>query len=231
MQLNKKVLIVFIILILLLGMFVGYILSGAGSKNQLDINQMIEGMFPNKKIENLDLGRFKVYEDESHFTEYEIEKLLYGKFVDSNQEVLVILKVPEEKTGHQGGFYNRIMAVFNLKTYERTSPVYEFSSDVGEMGLFEGKNKTYLMIVGSTTFQGYTEYKGNLFDINRDEWINVFPKEKNFWENRKAVISPDGLILFKRVFERKGNELIPPSKFVFDKELLWDKQKETFLEE
>ncbi|WP_202707185.1 hypothetical protein [Sporosalibacterium faouarense] len=201
--------------------------------HSINHNKVFQEMFPNSQypygeFEAIDNNIIRMYrDDKNHYDDFSIENIIYDKFIESKNEYLVIIR--KLNTSHQEGLYKVFMGIFDLETNTLISPVHDISSDQGDFGFFKGKEKTYIMFVGSTTYNGWEEYYGDLYDVTRNDWKNVLPKDNKFWENKRALISKDGLIIYKReIVGRDNGAVIPDYRFVYDYEMIWDELKSNF---
>lgn len=203
--------------------------NGADNPYDLSFENIIKEMFPDKEYEISEENRIRVYEEnKEYYSDYSIEKIIYESFIEKNtNEYLVILR--KLNTGHQEGLYKVILGVFDYNTNMLKSSVKEISSDQGDFGFFRSSDKTYVMFVGSTTYNGWEEYYGDLYDITSTQWKTIFPTEENFWESKKAIIGKDRLIMYKReIINKDTGGTIPDYKFMYYEEMIWDKNNITF---
>jgi hypothetical protein len=158
-----------------------------------------------------------------------LEQLSLGKFINNEDEYLAVLRAPENVTVHAGGFYYAVCAVFDGKTNTIKSPVQHFINDEGEISILNGKNQNYVLFIGSTTYQGWKEAQGMLYDLSSGQWEKAWPTQNDFWKDRYGIFGNNRLALYKRVIEPHNQEsAVPPNHFELDTELIWDRNADTF---
>lgn len=191
---------------------------------------IVDQIFPGSKytIEN---GRINFTSQVDVYKTLYLEQLSFGKFIDSSDEYLAILRAPDDVTVHAGGFYFSIGAVFDSKTNKIKSPVQRFVNDEGEISILKGKDHDYIFYLGSTMYQGWAEAQGMLYDLGSGQWEKAWPLQSDFWKDKSGVFGNNRLVLYKRVIEPHNQEAaIPPNHFELDSELIWDQNAETFRE-
>jgi len=204
------------------------VLKGEGlEKAPMDYQNIFKSMFPKEHFSSTDWKSVQNSNGEIYY----IEEIIYDKFTGSGkEEFLVVVKRPEEQLAHAQGFYNAYLAVFEKNNQRIVSTTQLFAADEGYIGVFRGQDKAFVFFAGSITYQGWTTWAGGLYSINETSWDEVWPRDADFWENRAVKIAEDKIVLYKRLTSNPKGSLIPESKFVKDKELLWDKSIEEFVE-
>lgn len=158
-----------------------------------------------------------------------LDQLRFGRFIDNNDEYLAILRAPSEVTVHAGGFYYAVGAVFDSKTNAIKSSVQQFINDEGQISVLSGKKQSYVLFIGSTTYQGWKESQGALYDISGGQWEKAWPLQGDFWKDKYGVYGNGRLVLYKRVIEPHNQEsAVPPNHFELDNELIWDQNSDVF---
>ncbi|KPU45423.1 hypothetical protein OXPF_06560 [Oxobacter pfennigii] len=203
--------------------------------NNAIINDMklMNTMFPDQKFINQ--GKYyNTGERKSYF----IEGIIPGSFVnEGNDELLVIARRPSDELSHAEGFYNAYMAVFDNSSSKLVSEVKLFSVDEGSYRIFDSQGISYIFFAGSTTYQGWENWYGGLWQAG-PEWTMKWPKDienqeyYDFWENRAVKIGTDDIeILERKVLPIKNNgQIIPDYTWEYSEKLLWDKQGRSFKE-
>jgi hypothetical protein len=160
-----------------------------------------------------------------------LEQIRFGRFVENKNEYVAILRAPENVTVHAGGFYYTICAVFDAETNKIKSQNKDFTADEGEISILKGRNRDFVLLLGSTTYQGYTTPLGGIYDASKGYWEQTWPDDNDFWNERYAVFGNNRLILYKKIFEQVNYETSGPLyHFEPEKELIWDSREETFRE-
>lgn len=192
---------------------------------------IVDQIFPGSEYKIEDGMIYFSSQIEANYQTLYLEQMRFGKFVDSNDEYLAVLRAPEEVTVHAGGFYYAVAAVFDGKTNKIKGPIQHFINDEGEISVLDGKQHDYILYLGSTTYQGWTEAQGMLYDLSGGQWEKAWPIKDDMWKDRYGVFGNNRLVLYKRVIEQHNQEsAIPPNHFELDTELIWDSNAETFRE-
>ncbi|MFZ5945782.1 MAG: hypothetical protein ACOYVD_16950 [Bacillota bacterium] len=200
------------------------------NKKGEEYGDIFEQMFAGKEFSYVDSSTIRVKVSEEYGETYYIGKIIFGNFSGEGNEYLAVIGRPYEELAHAEGFYNGYTAVFNKETGKMVSSVKHFISDEGEIKVYQGINKDYIFFAGSTTFQGWTEWNAGLYALKGQEWEQTWPVDPQFLKDRGIQGGRDRVIVYKREVD-KNNQIgtIPPYKMVFEHELLWNKDKETFL--
>lgn len=216
----------FYIIIIYLVTFINFINKGSST---IDNQIIAEEMLPES---DYDPKRNIIYSKSNteNYQEYIIDRVVYGKFIESEDEYLVALKATGNLS-HQGGFYNLLLGVFDLETNKLKSQILHLAADEGDLGFYEGKEgKTLVMFVGKTTYNGWTEYSTQMYESSSEAWLERFPLDISYLNEKKVVMDANSVLIFERIFlDNITGELIPPNKFIFVEELFWDKNSETFI--
>lgn len=121
-----------------------------------------------------------------------------GSFTTAGADELLVV-VSWVGQAHAEGFYNVAAAVFDRSGRRLAGEVLYFTADEGQTALFTGKGRTYLGYVGSTTFQGSSEWHGGLYAAGA-KWEQLWPVDPTtFWRNRAADVTADGFTVYDRV--------------------------------
>ncbi len=161
--------------------------------------------------------------DANYQTMY-LEQIVYGKFIENHNEYLAVLRAPEEVLVHAGGFYYAVAAVFDAQTNTMKSQLQTFKADEGELSIAEGKDRDYIIFMGSDIFQGWMMPVGGVYDARKGYWEKIWPAKDSFWNDRYGVFGNNRLVLYKRVEEPHSYETtLPPAHFEPEQELIWDR--------
>ena len=159
---------------------------------------------------------------------YIIRDIVEGSFIlEGRQEKLVVIEVAEGLS-HAEGFYQAYLAVFDQKGKEFLSSIKNFSADEGEIAFYKGKNKTYILFAGNSTFNGWTGWAGGLWGAGKD-WNLRWPQDANFWEHNAVEVQKDGLKVLKRIIYPKEDQLIPEYEWEYSHWLAWDSDTANFI--
>lgn len=190
---------------------------------------IVDQIFPDSKYTIKD-GRINFDSQiQANYQTLYLEQVRFGKFIDNNDEYLAVLRAPDDVTVHAGGLYYAVGAIFDGKTNAMKSPVHHFINDEGEISILNGKNQNYILFIGSTTYQGWREAQGMLYDLSKGQWEKAWPIQGDFWKDRYGVFGNNRLALYKRVIEPHNQEsAVPPNHYELDTELIWDQNADTF---
>ncbi|QUI22910.1 hypothetical protein HZI73_11695 [Vallitalea pronyensis] len=165
------------------------------------------------------------HKDMNMTRKFELEAIHYGKFIDHEDEILVLLK--ELDVPHAAGFYSIYMGVFDGKTLLLKSPIQDVHADEGRFVFYEGSHgKQYMMFTGSVTYQGWTTYTSMLFEARTKAWHVSYQQDEQDWAGHRVEATSRGLLVFKNVLV--GEDSSPEYDYTFQKELLWNPNTKTF---
>lgn len=197
----------------------------------IDNMYLISTMFPEQKF--IKQGK---YYNAGERNNYYIESIIPGSFVNKdNDELLVVVRRPSDELSHAQGFYNAYMAVFDNSSGKMISEVKLFSADEGTYRIFDSQGISYIFFVGSTTYQGWSNWYGGLWQAGSN-WTMKWPTDKenqeyyDFWQNRAVEIGQDFIrILHRKVLPLKDkSQVMPDYTWEYAEKLLWDKESANF---
>lgn len=198
----------------------------------IDSMKLVSTMFPEEKF--IKQGN---YYNAGERKNYYVESIIPGSFVNRDgEELLVVVRRPSDELSHVEGFYNAYMGVFDNKSGNMISEVKLFSVDEGEYKFFESKGISYIFFSGSTTYQGYSNWYGGLWQVG-SKWTMKWPaaSENNeyydFWQNRAVEVNNYGINILERKLLPKEdtNQTIPNYTFELSKKMYWDKEMGEFV--
>jgi hypothetical protein len=161
---------------------------------------------------------------------YYIERIEEGDFINrSGEELLVIVRRPADELSHADGFYQAYAAVFDGSAQKCVSAVKKFSADEGRLGLFTGQEKSYLFFAGSTTYHGWTDWTGGLWQAGA-EWSQKWPVDKDFWEDKAVEIEATGLKVMQRKTVATPDKAVPDYDWEYLYRLRWNAATDFFEE-
>jgi hypothetical protein len=165
---------------------------------------------------------------------YYIENIIPGSFVEKySDEFFVIVRRPSEELSHTQGFYNAYAAVFN-KSGKIISSVKLFWADEGQFYIYRSTGRDYILFLGNSTHQGWTEWRGDLWTYNNC-WKSVWPDVKTqdeyyaFWENTSAEAQRNGLRMYSKKIKPDSKKIIPDCNWEFSYYLNWNKESAVFI--
>ncbi|MDF2505094.1 hypothetical protein [Clostridium sp.] len=223
-------------------LFIGAIIFSACSSIQIeeqttmhnsiiDNIKLINAMFPEQQF--VKQGK---YYSAGERENYYIESIIPGSFINKdNDELLVVVRRLSNELSHVGGFYNAYMAVFDNPSGKIISEVKLFSVDEGNYRIFDSQGISYIFFAGSTTYQGWSNWYGGLWQAGI-RWTMKWPKDfenqeyYDYWENRAVEISEDVIkILQRKVLPLKyKDQVMPDYTWEYVEELQWDKESGSF---
>lgn len=147
----------------------------------------------------------------------------YGSFTEvSSDEVLVTFKFVD--VPHAGGLDRTLVLICDAKSFDAKMQK-TFMADSVSLHLLGGVDKrSELLYRGSVTYQGFTVYGIEHFDLSGGEWSEV-PIFENGVGERDAFFYSDGLL---HVFELTYEEYVPVYKHI--RTLFWDGVDKSFSE-
>jgi hypothetical protein len=150
--------------------------------------------------------------------------ITHGSFTESgSSELLVLFKVKD--VPHAGGLDRTIAAVYDADTYLLKSQK-TFMADHVSIQLLTGENqRKYILYIGSVTYQGYTTYSIELFEIEKDGWHSKAVSSETFTENEAFAFTNDTL----QVFNLSYIDNAPVYDYKYT--LYWDSVEATFRKE
>lgn len=185
--------------------------------------EILSLMFPEKNFTQESKG----YRDEEEKL-YIIKDIIHGSFVvEEGLENLVIIEITEGLS-HSEGFYQAYLAVLDESRRIFLSTIKNFSADEGEIALFKGTERTYILFAGNTTFNGWTSWTGGLWEAGQ-QWSQIWPEENDFWEHQAVEIQANGLKVLTRKINNTTNQLIPDYEWEYIYSLDWDSNAAIFI--
>lgn len=150
--------------------------------------------------------------------------ITHGSFTENDSsELLVLFKVKD--VPHAGGLDRTIAAVYDADTYLLKSQK-TFMADHVSIQLLTGENqRKYILYIGSVTYQGYTTYSIELFEIEKDGWHSKAVSSETFTENEAFAFTNDTL----QVFNLSYIDNAPVYDYKYT--LYWDSVEATFRKE
>ena len=197
----------------------------------IDNMYLINTMFPEQKFTKQ--GK---YYNAGERNNYYIESIIPGSFVNKdNDELLVVVIKKSDELSHAEGFYNAYMAVFDNSSGKMISGVKLFCADEGNYRIFDGQGISYIFFAGSTTYQGWSNWYGGLWQAGFN-WTMKWPTDMenqeyyDFWENRAVEISENYIkILQRKVLPLKDkSQVMPDYTWEYAEKLLWDEEIASF---
>ncbi|MDD2401599.1 MAG: M56 family metallopeptidase [Clostridia bacterium] len=145
-----------------------------------------------------------------------------GNFTDSgNQELLVIFKLLNMP--HAGGLDCSVVATYDKSTCNIISQK-TFSADKCNFDILtDDNNRSYLLFVGNTTYQGYSSYSLGLWKIEK-EWEMLYPDSStNDKEEKKYELIEDGVVAVSRPIKKSriGDTIQQEVKWQHAYNLVW----------
>jgi hypothetical protein len=205
--------------------------KNTADKAVIDSMKLISSMFPEEK-----LSKQGKYYNAGERKNYYIESIIPGSFVNKDgDELLVVVRRPSGELSHVEGFYNVYMAVFDNSSGKMISGVKLFSVDEGKYRIFDGQGISYIFFGGSTTYQGWSNWYGGLWQAG-SKWEMKWPKDGenqeyyDYWENRAVDMDTDVMkILQRKVLPLKyEGQVIPDYTWEYSESLLWDAESGSF---
>ena len=150
--------------------------------------------------------------------------ITYGSFTESDSsEMLVLFKVKD--VPHVGGLDRTIAAIYDASTHLLKSQK-TFVADYVSLQLLTDKNqRKNILYIGSVTYQGYTAYSIELFEIEKDRWLSKAISSEAFMENDAYAFTNDIL----QVFDLSYSDHAPVYDYKYT--LYWDSTEATFRRE
>lgn len=238
MDLNRKKAVIFLVLsVLVIIIGVLYYFDFVQRENinkenpqQAMYKKMIYQMFPASEYQYESPNTF-VFDDKFSikyklgYHKYYVQDIKYGRYTEKKDQILIILRAPDDVLCHSCGFYNVIAAVFDAETLELKSPVKQFMTDEGDFGFFDGNGKTYIMFSGISTYTGHSTASedSGLYEVFEGEWHKVWPENNKFWEGNCAVIGMNRIYIYKFDIDtwEKEERQVAPFGYQLVKELVW----------
>jgi len=159
---------------------------------------------------------------------YRIVKAVSGTFVAEDQDQIFVIVEVAEGLSHAEGFYQAYAGIVNNQGDILLSQVKQFSADEGQIAIFTGNQRSYILFAGNTTFNGWTGWTGGLWKAGKT-WTAIWPQSPDFWEHTAVEIEGESLKILKRKVQAKSDQLIPDYSWEFAYYLDWDKNKENFV--
>jgi hypothetical protein len=144
-----------------------------------------------------------------------------GDFTGSGkQELLVIFKLLN--TPHAGGLDCSVAAVYDQSTFELISQKTFPSDECNFRILTDNKNRGYLLFSGSSTYQGYTSYKLELWKMGKELEL-LYPDNLANADDRKYEIRDEETIAvaYSIMSNKEGSTLF---EWVPEYNLVWNKE-------
>lgn len=153
-----------------------------------------------------------------------LHSITYGSFTESDSsEMLVLFKVKD--VPHVGGLDRTIAAIYDANTYLLKSQK-TFVADYVSLQLLTDKNqRKNILYIGSVTYQGYTAYSMELFEIEGDRWLSKAISSEAFMENDAYAYTNEIL----QVFDLSYSDHAPVYDYKYT--LYWDSTEATFRRE
>ena len=207
------------------------VLVGAGDPGWADspvgssqVAHMLEALFPGSAFELTASGEYADAQGDVF-----VAQTFKGSFTSAGaREILLVAVASPSQASHAQGMYRAKAAVFDMRGRAPVSAVVSFVADEGRLHLFSGRNVEYVLFVGSTTFQGLTEWTGGLFRAGR-EWVRVWPEDPSFWENAVVEVGEGAIQVFSRTSGAKPSLEGTTRAYELSYTLKWDADAETFV--
>lgn len=150
-----------------------------------------------------------------------LNTIQYGSFTEvGSDEMLVTFKFVD--VPHAGGLDRTLVLICEAKSFDAKMQK-TFMADSVTLHLLDGvDSRSEILYIGSVTYQGYTVYGIEHFDLSGGDWTEV-PIFENGVGERDAFFYSDGLL---QVFELTYEEYVPVYRYV--KTLFWDGQKRSW---
>lgn len=197
------------------------------TENQLQENQLSEDkvlalMFPDRNF----VQESKGFRD-SEGKLYIIRDIIEGSFIkEGRKEQLAIIEITEGLS-HAEGFYQAYLAVFDENAKQFLSSIKNFSADEGQITIYSGNDKSYILFAGNSTFNGWTSWAGGLWEAG-ENWSLRWPQDIEFWEHHSVEVEIDGLRVYERIIYPQEGQLIPEYEWKYSYYLLWDSETANF---
>lgn len=205
--------------------------NGSSINNQaLSNGVMIDKEIDNKLlIENLD----KVSDETISYVYQEspdnitVGSIFEGLFTDSGKpELLVIFKLL--KVPHAGGLDCSVAAVYDRSTLNIITQNTFHYDECKFSVLTDDAQESFLLFVGSTTYQGYSQYALGLWKPG-DTWEMIFPKDPAYMNNKKFELKKDGAVWVSRpVYDTSGDDTLADIMWLHEYNLEWNKAAHIF---
>lgn len=151
-----------------------------------------------------------------------VDRIYDGYFTDSGSpELLVIFKLL--KVPHAGGLDCSVAAVYDRETLDiisqKTFPYDECKFTI----LTDDKQKSYLLFIGSTSYQGNSQYTLGLWKPGKT-WDLLFPAGSSYMDNKRFDLKDNGVIWVSHpVYDTSGALPTPDIKWLHEYNLVWNK--------
>lgn len=159
---------------------------------------------------------------------YRIVKEAAGRFVANDEEQILVIVEVAEGLSHAEGFYQAYAGIVNNQGDTLLSGIKQFSADEGQIAIFTGNQRSYILFAGNTTFNGWTGWTGGLWQAGRT-WTAIWPQGPDFWEHTAVEIEEGSLKVLKRKVQAQSDQLIPDYSWEFAYYLDWDKNRENLV--
>ncbi len=198
------------------------LLTGCSTKRPVEFEQISEELMMQIERDQDDYLSAMKDEEMSEFLTF--HSITYGSFTENgSSELLVLFKVND--VPHVGGLDRTIAAIYDANTYLLKSQK-TFVADYVSIQLLTNENqRTNILYIGSVTYQGYTSYSIELFEIEKDRWLSNAISSETFAENDAYAFTDDTLQVFNLSFS--DHEPIYDHKYT----LYWDSKEATFRKE
>lgn len=152
-----------------------------------------------------------------------LNTIQYGSFTEvGSDEMLVTFKFVD--VPHAGGLDRTLVLICDAKSFDAKMQK-TFMADSVTLHLLDGvDSRSEILYIGSVTYQGYTVYGIEHFDLSGGDWTEV-PIFENGVGERDAFFYSDGLL---QVFELTYEEYVPVYKHI--RTLFWDGVGKSFSE-
>ncbi len=139
---------------------------------------------------------------------------------------MLVVRRPSEELAHVGGLYNAFITIFDSKTKKILTKTESLVADAGSIELYQCNKGTFIFFSGSVTYQGWSTFSAELYQVKDKIFQKVWPEEKlelDKGDNLWVVPKPNKVEVYKRVItESKTNSIIPEYEMVYDYDLNWD---------
>ncbi len=152
-----------------------------------------------------------------------LNTIQYGSFTEvGSDEMLVTFKFVD--VPHAGGLDRTLVLICDAKSFDAKMQK-TFMADSVTLHLLDGvDSRSEILYIGSVTYQGYTVYGIERFDLSGGDWTEA-PIFENGVGERDAFFYSDGLL---QVFELTYEEYVPVYKHI--RTLFWDSVDMSFSE-
>lgn len=232
---KKRITGMLILSMLIISILQGGCTAEVGKPQSLSRDELAEKLagqiYPGSTYSVKDGSIYFATQIDANYQTLYLEQIVYGKFIENHNEYLAVLRAPQEVLLHAGGFYYAVAAVFDAQTNIMKSQLQTFKADEGELSIAEGKDRDYIIFMGSQTYQGWMMPLGGVYDAGKGYWEKIWPAKDSFWNDQYGVFGNNRLVLYQRVEEPHTYETtLPPSHFEPEGELIWDPNIAAFRE-